>query len=153
MLVTFLDQLRDAAEARARAESDYRDESRRQLAALALERTRAYRRYHLLKELADVAAAETEPDASVRAQLALATQETGWSEGADGYADLCEHLGQVASLIHAALQANEGQTAEHGSDVPAAFAAFEAWHRERFGGEFLDRVRRESSTFHSVVDF
>jgi hypothetical protein len=151
MPVTFLDQLRDAAEARARAESDYRDESRRQLAALALERTRAYRRYHLLKELADVARAETGPDASVRAQLALATQETGWSEGADGYADLCERLGQVASLIHAALQA--GQTAEHGSDVPAAFAAFEAWHRERFGGEFLDRVRRESSTFHSVVDF
>src|SRR4029450_10758968 len=38
MPVTFLDQLRDAAEAQARAEGDYRDESRRQLAALALER-------------------------------------------------------------------------------------------------------------------
>jgi hypothetical protein len=151
MSVTFLDQLRDAAEAQARAESDYRDESRRQLAALALERTRAYRRYHLLKELADVARAETESNTSVRAQIALATQETGWGEGADGYADLCDHLGQVAALIHAELHATE--TKKGGGDVPAAFAAFEAWYCERFGGEFLDRVRRESSTFHPVVDF
>jgi hypothetical protein len=150
MPVTFLDQLREAAEAQARAESDYRDESRRQLAALALERTRAYRRYHLLKELADVAQAEAEAEAAIRAQVALATQETGWSEGAEGYTEVCERLGQVATFIHAALQASD---TEERPDVPAAFAAFEAWHRERFGGEFLDRVRREASTFHPVVDF
>ena len=150
MPVTFLDQLRDAAEAQARAESDYRDESRRQLAALALARTRAYRRYHLLKELADVARAEAEADAGIRAQVALATQETGWSENVEGYAEVCAHLRPVAAIIHATLaMSGPGQD----SDVPAAFATFEAWHRERFGGEFLDRVRREVSTFHPVVDF
>jgi hypothetical protein len=152
MPLTFLDRLHAAAEAQARAESDYRDESRRQLAALALERTRAYRRYNLLKDLAEVARAETEPDAAVRAQVAFATQEAGWVEGADGYADLCGHLGRVAALIHAELHA-AAETEEGGSDVPAAFGAFEAWHRERFGGEFLDRVRRELSSFHPVVDF
>jgi hypothetical protein len=51
----FLDQLRTAAEEIERQESEYRRESRLRLEGLGTERTRAYRRYNLLKDMAAAA--------------------------------------------------------------------------------------------------
>ena len=61
----FLDQLRTAAEEKERRESAYRRESRRLLEGLELERTRAYRRYNLLKDMAEAAAGHSEPQAAI----------------------------------------------------------------------------------------
>jgi len=63
---SFLEKLHAAAEAQGRAEIAYRDESRRRLEELAALRTRAYRRYNLLNDMADLAQTQNEQEESVR---------------------------------------------------------------------------------------
>jgi hypothetical protein len=159
MTPAFLEQLRCAAEAKEQEESDYRRDSRRQLDALATERTRAYRRYNLLKDMAAAAAQHAERPAGIDVQLAVATAESGWSEARAGFADVRERLGPVASVIHAEMHpptadADAGEApVDVDADVAEAFAAFEAWYRERFGQDFLDLLGREAPSFQPLVDF
>src|SRR5215471_18068619 len=98
----FLEQLRCSAEAIEREEAEYRRESRRRLEGIEAERTRAFRRYNLLKDM--VAAAQGELADSVVAQVAVATAESGWSDSRDGYAEVRDHLNSIAALIHAQLR-------------------------------------------------
>ena len=46
-----------------------------------------------------------------------------------------------------------GDVAAASADIAAAFGAFEAWYRERFGQDFLDLLGREPPSFQPVVDF
>jgi len=151
----FLDQLRAAAEEKERREADYRRESRRLLEGLEVERTRAYRRYNLLKDMAEAAAGHTEPQAAIEAQLAVAIAESGWSETRSGYAELRERLSPVAALVHEHLHppAADDAAASAISDVPDAVALFEVWYRERFGQHFLDLLGRPPPSFQPLVDF
>jgi len=150
MMAVFLDQLREVAEAKEREEADYRRESRRQLERLESERTRAFRRYNLLKDM--VAAVRPEVTESVAAQVAVAAAESGWGEGREGYAEVHDWLQDLAALIHVQSQlslASEGDP----SEVTAALTTFEAWHRERFGQDFLDLLGRPTPSFQPLVDF
>jgi hypothetical protein len=151
----FLDQLRCAAEATEREESEYRRESRRRLEVLEAERSRAYRRYNLLKDMAAAAAGQAELPAGIDAQLAVAAADSGWTEARAGYAEVRERLRPVSALIHAGLHPpRSGEAmAPVAGDVPGAFATFEAWYRERFGQEFLDLLGRETPSFQPLVDF
>jgi len=155
MLPDFLDQLRAAAEEKERLESEYRRESRRRLEGLEIERTHAYRRYNLLKDMAAAAAGHAELPAGIEAQLAVAAAEAGWSETRTGYAELRERLRPVAALVHERVhpQAAAGTETSVASDVPSTLAAFEAWYRERFGQEFLDLLGRPAPSFQPLVDF
>jgi hypothetical protein len=155
MLPDFLDQLRAAAEEKERQESDYRRESRHRLEGLEAERTRAYRRYNLLKDMAAAAAEHAELPAGIEAQLAVAAAEAGWSEARTGYAELRERLSPVAALIHERVhpQATAGTETSDANDVTSAVAGFEAWYRERFGQEFLDLLGRPPPSFQPLVDF
>jgi hypothetical protein len=155
MLPDFLDALRTAAEETERQESDYRRESRQRLETLERERTHAYRRYNLLKDMATAAAEVAEPQAAIEAQLAVAVAESGWSEARPGYADLRERLKPVAVLIHGRVHppAAGGPAVSAADDVPDAIAGFEAWYRERFSQDFLDLLGRPAPSFQSLVDF
>jgi hypothetical protein len=151
----FLDQLRTAAEEIERQESAYRRESRLRLEGLGTERTRAYRRYNLLKDMTAAAAEHAAPGDGIEAQLAVAVAESGWSEARAGYAELRERFSSVAALIQARLHAAETleTVTAAASDVPSALADFEAWYRERFGQDFLDLLGRPSPSFQPLVDF
>jgi len=155
MLPDFLDQLRAAAEEKERLESEYRRESRRRLEGLEAERTRAYRRYNLLKDMAAAAAEHAELSAGIEAQLAVAAGEAGWSEARTGYAEVRKRLGPVAALIHERVHPPEtaGTATAATNDVPSALAGFEAWYRERFGQDFLDLLGRPPPSFQPLVDF
>jgi hypothetical protein len=148
----FLDQLRRSAEAIEQEEAEYRRESRRRLEGLEVERTHAFRRYNLVKDMAE--AAQTEPAESVAAQVAVATAESGWSDAREGFAEVRDHLSTVAALIHAQLRrpAERALTTPDG-DVRTALGSFEAWYRERFGKDFLDLLGREAPSFQPLVDF
>lgn len=155
MRLEFLDHLRREAETKEREESGYRQESRRRLEGLESERTRLYRRYNFLKDMAAAAAAHPEAKLAVDAQLAHAATETGWSDARLGYDELRERLAPIAAAIHGNLYP---PTAEAGPapisiDVVKAFADFEHWHREKFGQEFLDLLGRPAPTFQPLVDF
>jgi hypothetical protein len=163
----FLDQLRTAAEEMERQESEYRRESRLRLEGLGTERTRAYRRYNLLKDMAAAASEHAELPVGIEAQLAVASTEAGWSEARMGYAELRERLSPIAALIHERVHPPAGRSPPAGegppeaagtgtsaaSDVPSALAGFEAWYRERFGQDFLDLLGRPSPSFQPLVDF
>jgi len=155
MLPDFLDQLRLAAEEKERQESEYRRESRRRLESLEAERTRAYRRYNLLKDMAAAAAEHAEPPAGIEAQLAVAAGGAGWSEARTGYAELHERLSPVAALIHERVHpsATAETATSAANDIPSAIAGFEAWYRERFGQDFLDLLGRPPPSFQPLVDF
>jgi hypothetical protein len=145
----FLARLAAAAEAEAGAESDYHAESRRRLEALARARTRAYRRYNLLKDMADLAKSQTECAAAVRVQCDFAAADCGWAEGADGYAEFRAEFEKVAQIVFEELQPG---IEKPDSALENALAAFETWYRGRFGADFLDRVQRDI-TFYPKVDF
>jgi hypothetical protein len=151
----FLDQLRTAAEEMERQESEYRRESRLRLEGLGTERTRAYRRYNLLKDMAAAAAEHAAPREGIEAQLAMAAGEAGWSEARAGYTELRERLSPVAALIHERLHppSTAGTAISAASDIPGALAGFEAWYRERFGQDFLDLLGRPAPSFQPLVDF
>ncbi len=151
MTVEFLERLRREADAKQMEEAAYREESRRRLRLLESERTRVSRRYNFLKDLANAAAASG-AEAGIAAQLALAAAEAGWSEARTGYEEMRDHLRPVAAAIQAAMFPPEGGDEEAG-DAIAAFAAFEAWHHERFGQDFLDLLGRPAPTFQPLVDF
>jgi len=155
MRAEFLDSLRREAETKEQEEASYRRESRRRLDGLEAERTRLYRRYNFLKDMAAAAATHPEAKPAIDAQLALAATETGWSDARTGYDELRERLAPIAAAIHGSLHP---PTAENGSapvsiDVVKAFADFEIWHREKFGQEFLDLLGRPAPTFQPLVDF
>ena len=63
-----------------------------------------------------------------------------------------EHLRPVAAAIQAAVFPAQGD-GETTADAAAAFAEFEAWHREKFAQEFLDLLGRPAPTFQPLVDF
>ena len=151
MTAEFLERLRRDADAKQQEETAYRQESRRRLQLLESERTSLSRRYNFLKDLANVAAASGAA-AGIAAQLALAAAETGWSEARTGYEEMREHLRPVAAAIQAAMFPAEGG-GETADDAVAAFAEFEAWHREKFNQDFLDLLGRPAPTFQPVVDF
>ena len=155
MLPDFLDQLHAAAEELERQEADYRRESRRQLEGLEAARTRAYRRYNLLKYMVAAAAEQAELPAGIEAQLAVAAAEAGWSEARVGYAELRERLSPVAALIHERLHppATPETATSAANDVPSAVTGFETWYRERFGQDFLDLLGRPPPSFQALVDF
>jgi hypothetical protein len=155
MTAEFLELLRQAAEAKEREEAGYRRESRRRLEALEAERTRLFRRYNFLKDMAAVAAAQADAAAGIGAQLALAAAETGWNEARTGYEEMRERLRPVAAAIHEAAHpsgATDGAVPIP-ADVVAAFDEFETWYREKFGQDFLDLLGRPAPTFQPLVDF
>ena len=151
MTIEFLERLRRDADAKQQEEAAYRQESRRRLEQLEAERARVSRRYNFLKDLASAAAASG-AEAGVAAQLALAAAETGWNEARIGYEEMRQNLRPVAAAIQAAIHPADGG-GEMADDAVAAFAAFEAWYRERFGQEFLDLLGRPAPTFQPLVDF
>lgn len=140
MSTDFLDTLRAAAEASEREEAAFRRDSERRLQALAAARVAAYRRYHLLRGMAEAAAAGETPEESEAAALDFALAETGWSEEDAAYGEVRGALAATAAAL------------PQGEAAPAAFARFEAWYKERFGIDFLDLLERERA-FLPVVDF
>lgn len=138
MAAPFLDALRATAAACEAAETVFRRDSQARLQALTASRIAAYRRYHLLRGMAEAAAAAA-PETAAAAAADFALAETGWSEADAAYAEVGEHLAAAAAALPA-------------DAAVAAFAAFEAWYRDRFGSAFLDLLARDPA-FLPVVDF
>jgi hypothetical protein len=144
MSASFLDILLAAAEICGRKEESFRRESQARLEMLSAARVAAYRRYHLLKGMAEGAAACSSAEEGSAAALDFVLTETGWSEDDLAYSEVREQLGAVAHAV--AAKPPEGDAAIR------AFEVFEAWYRERFASDFLDLLERDRA-FLPVVDF
>jgi hypothetical protein len=139
-----LERLKREAEAREREEEAFRRESRARLEALTAARVAAYRRYHILKGMAGAAASSAAAEEGTAAALDFALAEAGWREDDRAYGEVREKLAPVAEAVASPSQEEDGAI--------GAFAAFEAWYRERFESGFLDLLERDPG-FLPVVDF
>jgi hypothetical protein len=152
MTAAYLDQLRAAAGVAEGAETEFRQYAERRLEAMTAERVRAHRRYHLVNDMVESARPIAEKPACIAAQIGSVLAQAGWSESDTAYGEVCERLGQVASLVYDDLHG--GSDAESSSSrVLPALAAFESWYSERFATEFPMLLPRSSGSFQPVVDF
>ncbi len=151
----FVNDLERQAKLAARAEADYRIQTRDRLAQLEASRVAAYRRLNLLRDMAAAVAAVTDDAAAVEAGLDHVCARTGWSEADAAWAEVRERLKPVALAMRAAelpTAAPEQPPASVLAPV-LAFASFEAWYRARFDADFLSLMASDAPIFQSVVDF
>ena len=152
MPLAYLDKLYAVAEVCGRAEMEFRSQTQHRLEAMAAERTRAYRRYHLVKEMVEAARPVAEGAACVAAQTACILAAAGWSEDDGAFDEIREQLGRVAVLIYADVH-GEAAAQPEASAILEALEAFEIWYRERFNAEFPALLPRAANSFQPLVDF
>lgn len=118
------------------------------------ERTRqfAFRRLGLARDqLAAVSGAENE-DAAAAAGAAALKRELDWHGETEHRARVLAAFRPVSLAVWAASK-DDGAAAEAANDaVNQAFAAFEAWHRDEVGTEFLAMLDQETPET-PVVEF
>jgi len=151
----FVYDLERQAKLAARAEADYRIQTRDRLAQLEAARVTAYRRLNLLRDMAAAIAAVTDEAPAIDAGVDYACTRTGWSEADAAYAEVRARLKPVAEAMRAADQpaATPDQPSPPVQAPVLAFASFEAWYRARFDADFLSLMASDTPTFQSVVDF
>lgn len=147
----YLDLLRAAAEAAERAEAEFRGYASHRLETMSGERVRAYRRYHLVRDMVESARPVAAQAACVAAQVACVLAQAGWSESDAAYDEVREELCRVATLVHRDLHDQPGT--DPAAQVLPALCVFETWYCARFGAEFPALLPREPSSFQPLVDF
>lgn len=149
----FVRDLERQAQLAARAEADYRVESRDRLTQLEAARVAAYRRLNLLNGMA-AAAAGAEEAAAIEAGLDFACERTGWSAADAAFTELRERLRPTLAAMWAADRPAAPDQPPASPQAPLlAFASFEAWYRGRFNADFLGLMANDTPIFQSVVDF
>ena len=128
----WIDELVAATKTAEAAETAYRAEYAKRVAALAQERAFAFRRANLLRAVAEVVArAEDEPTA-VAHGLATLRARLGWDFDSEARDEIVSRFAPVC----AALREDDEAQAKEAADPAEALAAFEAWHIEARGVPF-----------------
>ena len=123
---SFLDTLKAAAAEAESAEEAYRREVAERTKALAQERAIAFRRYNLMRAVAEAVASAESEEIAVAAGLAVVRAKIGWASDSEARA---ETLQQFAPIARAAF--NSLMPPEEGNprpDVVAALRVFESWY-------------------------
>ena len=126
---SYLDALKLAAERCAEAEDKFRREIAERTRQLEKERSFAFRRLNLMKEIsAAVAGAESEEIAIAAATAALRAK-LGWVSDSEARTQVVSSFAPVAQAVFASLAPSEGDD-EAKPDVIRSLAEFEAWYEE-----------------------
>ena len=147
-MASFLLELKTAAEAAKAAETSFRREAAKQVAALEQERAFAFRRLNLMQAIAEaIAPAESEEVAVANAFAALRTR-LGWNADSDAREEVITHFGPVALAVFRTA-ATGGEPA---NGVHEALAVFERWYAETWGSPFWALFEQQMPDT-PVVDF
>ena len=133
-----------------RAERDIRASVDAQIKAAETARAYAWRRLNALKDMARVAAVESELEVSIDRQLAALFREIGWTETSlselgEGAQPLIDKARPIAQALHDQAHpqpAQEGRPPKPLVDPIAAFRAFESWYETERGQPFLKAYER-----------
>lgn len=129
--MSMLATLAARAEAASTEEAAYRKEALRRTEILERARAFAYRRFNLLKKIAETATDETDVRKAADARVAAAFVDIGWTAGS--LDDLDEKGRETEARFRPVVDAlGEGDERK----MLEALAAFEAWFAERFGRDF-----------------
>ncbi|GGH07812.1 hypothetical protein GCM10007036_02940 [Alsobacter metallidurans] len=131
-----LADFREAAAAADRAEEEYRRDHARRLEELARERTFAYRRFNLVREMLTYAQAVEAPDGAANAALAAVRRELNWDDDTPVRTAILGRLEPVAAAVAAIALPGEPTEVDPGAELGPALAAFESWHLAEYGAPF-----------------
>jgi hypothetical protein len=131
---SFLDALKAAAEGADTAEARLRKEFDERIRALEQERAFAYRRFNLMRSVADaISPAQDEAQAVAIARTTLRTR-VGWEEDSETRAETLSRFAPVARAAFASLAPPEAEAED--ADVPRALREFEEWYLAARGQPF-----------------
>ncbi|UCI09600.1 hypothetical protein [Mesorhizobium sp. B1-1-8] len=146
MPASFLLELRTSAEAAKAAETSFRHEAARQIAALEQERAFAFRRLNLMQLLGDAIAPAESEDIAVASAFAALRTRLGWNADSEARSEVISHFGPVALAMF------RDSSGDQSADTHAALADFEHWYSETRGSPFWTLFEQQMPDT-PVVDF
>jgi len=126
---SYLDALKRSAERCAAAEDEFRREIAERTRLLEKQRSFAFRRFNVMKEISAVIAGAKSEEIAVAAATAVLRAKLGWVNDSDARTEVVSSFAPVAQAIFANLAPSEGD-AEAKPDVIKSLAEFEAWYQQ-----------------------
>jgi hypothetical protein len=129
---SFLDELKRATERATAAENDFRREVAQRIKALESERAFAFRRYNLMRAVAEAVASAESEEIAVAGAGAILRAKLGWGSDSEARAAVVSRFAPVAQAMFASLAppSDDQDAAAPLPDVVAALADFERWYAE-----------------------
>ncbi len=125
---SFLDMLKDAAENAGAAEEALRREFAERTKRLADDRAFAYRRYNLVRAVAEAVAGAESEEIAVAAGNGILRTKLGWDSDSEARTETLSRFAAVSKEMFAALAPPDDEAPP--PDVLAALRAFEQWYAE-----------------------
>jgi hypothetical protein len=126
---SFLDTLRLAAEHSAAEEDDFRRQISTRTKELEKQRTFAFRRLNLMKEVSGIVAGAESEEIAVAAATAVLRAKLGWVSDSEARVEVVSRFAPVAQALFAELVPSDADDEEK-PDVIETLTAFETWYRE-----------------------
>ena len=126
-VTSFLENLHVAARDADLAEAAFRREVAARVAELERDRAFAYRRFNLMRAIAEAVSQAQEEQPAVAYALAALRNRLDWESDSDARAAVLTQFAPVAQAMFASLVPDERQA---DTDVCAALTRFETWYSE-----------------------
>jgi hypothetical protein len=133
--VSFLDALKLSADRSSAAEDEFRRGIVERTKELEKQRSFAFRRLNLMKELAGVIAGAESEEIAVAGATAVLRAKLGWASDSEARVEVVSRFAPVAQAVFASLAPDEGDEGEK-PDVIAALGEFEAWYAATHSNPF-----------------
>jgi hypothetical protein len=131
--MSFIDDLRNDAEAAAAVEAQFRRESALRLAALESERAFAFRRLNLMRAVTDAVERAEDEAAAVACGLDRLRAKLDWPNESEAQSALLSQFTPVVQALFASVNPGEGPIE---STAGVALTAFENWYAAANGTSF-----------------
>ena len=126
---SYLDTLKLSAERCAAAEDEFRRGIAERIRELERERSFAFRRLNLMKDVAAAIAGVESEEIAVAAAMTVLRVKLGWGSDSEARMEVVSSFAPVARAMFASLAPSEGDD-EAKPDVIKALADFEAWYEK-----------------------
>jgi hypothetical protein len=133
--MSFIDNLRNDAEAAAAAEAQFRRESALHLAALESKRAFAFRRLNLMRAVAAAVERSEEEAAAVASGLDAMRAKLDWPNESEAQSTVLSHFAPVVQALFAARNSAEGPVEPTAGE---ALTAFESWYVTTYATAFWE---------------
>jgi hypothetical protein len=124
---SYLDALKLSADQSAVAENEFRSQIAARIKELEKQRSFAFRRLNLMKEVASVIAGAESEEIAVAAATAVLRVKLGWANDSEARIAVVSSFAPVAQAMFASLAPVESDDEEK-PDVIRTLAEFEAWY-------------------------
>jgi hypothetical protein len=132
---SYLDALKLAADGSSRAEDEFRSQISARIKELERQRSFAFRRLNLMKEVSGVIAGAESEEIAVAGATAVLRAKLGWADDSEARVAVVSSFAPVAQAMFASLAPAESED-EPRPDVLKTLSAFEAWYAETHPNPF-----------------